>query len=763
MLKRLSASRAIATSVVAMLSSGTAAAQVPPSSKVSTPSTADQQASNKSDDRSIEPEIIVTAQKRSESIQKVPLAITALSGTDLARSGVSSLADVQQFVPNLNLGQQLGVAKIALRGIGLENIAAGAEGSIAFHVDGVFISRSIAALANFYDVERLEVLRGPQGTLYGRNATGGSINVITREPTEDLTGYANLTIGNFGRISSEGAVSGALVPEKVLIRLAFQTDSRQGYDTNIVTGHKVDDLNARSFRATLLLKPTDRLSMEISADTHRQNDRASGYHYLGSGGFSAPGVPITPLGIALGGYVAPDRRDIANEADPSNYDDFWGVTGRITYDLGSAKIKSITGYRHTRYVTSSDLDSTSFQLAPITQQESAEQVSEELQLAGGSPRLQWLLGFFYFHEIDDGSIAVQINDLPFGGPGVLRQGYFAGGRITTDALAAFGQASYEIVDGLKLTLGARYSSEKKGDNEVLQFDFRRPYDIRNPVIPIGTQTDARRFNSFTPRVALDYQVTSSVLAYASYSKGFKAGTYNLGGLQPAVRPEKVDAYEAGLKSTLFDKRLRLNLAGFYYKYSDLQVGKVTGQLLLLENAANATIYGLETELAARVTPRLEVNANVSWLHARFDRYVSADPARPFGDGTIDPESGQRAFNLAGNSLSQSPNFTFFIAPQYHLPTSIGAFSFRGEVAWSDRVFFTPFNLRYVSQGPKTKLNAFLLYEHPGQHWSAQLYVKNLLDHRYIGNAYVSSSVVGFPINGFLEDPRTFGVTFGFKY
>jgi iron complex outermembrane receptor protein len=709
-------------------------------------------------------DIVVTAQKRSESLQKVPLAVTAVTADTLANTGITNLQAVTAIVPNLNIGQQQGVAKVALRGIGLENISAGAEGSIALHLDGVFVSRSIVALSSFYDVEQIEVLRGPQGTLYGRNATGGSINITTRKPTEELSGYGTVTFGNYGRVESEGAISGAIVPGVLLGRIAFQTANRDGYGRNIVTGNDIDNLNTQSIRGKLLFQPADRFTFELTADYHREQDRAGGYHYLGAGGFSAPGVSRTPTGIALGGEVASNVRDIASEVDPNNHVRFWGVSGRATYQLSDdIELRSLTAYRDTKYVALADLDSTSLKLAPKTNFENDTQFSQELQLSGKMDRLNWLLGAFYFHENDQGGIRIPLNNVIVGGPGNFVQGYFSGGAIKTDAFAIFGQASYEIFDDFRVTLGARYSSEKKTNRDEAAFDTRTPYD---PDLPLTLRTLNRstRFKSFTPRIALDYQVTPDILLYASWSKGFKAGTYNLGALQDPVRPEKVSAFEGGIKSKLFNRNVRFNLAGFHYNYKDLQIGKVVGASLLLENAATATIYGLEAELQARVGPRIELNANGAWLHARFDRYISADPARPFGDGiTTDPDTNAPAFNLAGNSLSQSPNFTFFVGAQYRLPTNVGDFTLRGEVAWRDRIYFTPFNRQDVSQASNTKLNAFLNWKSMDEKWNASIFVKNIANKTIVGNSYVSSGLVGFPINGYLEEPRTYGAKLGFKF
>lgn len=719
-------------------------------------------------------EIVVTAQKRSESLQKVPLAITAVRSEDLAKSQIRDIQGVVALVPNLNIGQQIGVAKVALRGIGLENIATGAEGSIAFHTDGVFISRPIAALSSFYDVEQVEVLRGPQGTLYGRNATGGSINITTRGASHETSGFLRLTAGNYGYLVAEGALGGSIVPDILAARIAFQGQNREGYGENIVTGNDIDDLNSRALRGSLLFTPTDRLSVDIRADYFSEKDNSGGFHYVGAAGFSAPDVQIPVSGLAYGGTVPGDVRDISNEADPANDIEIWGASAKITYALNDTiSLQSLAAYRRTKSTILTELDLTSAPLAPELYFERDRHFSQEFQISGTSDRLNWIIGLFYFHENDEGGARIPLNSYVFGAPapGDFVVGYFGGGGIKTTAGAVFGQATYAVVDNFRLTLGARYSTEKKTDDDQLVFDAVTPYSLTRPLdfstldgLTPFCLTQSKRWNSFTPRVALDYQLTSDVLLYASWSKGFKSGTYNLGGLQPPVDPEKVSAFEAGVKSTLFDRRLRLNVTGFYYDYKDLQIGKVVDQQLRLENAANAEIYGLEVELAARLTDHFKVDANGSWLHARFTDYVSEDPSRAYGDGvTIEPASGNPAFDLGGNSLSQSPDFTFLIGAQYEVSTRIGDFSLRGEVSSRDKVYFTPFNVDYVAQGSFAKANAFLNWTSPSDSWSASLFVKNLTDKTTVANSFIEVSLVGFPVAGFMDPPRTFGASLGYKF
>ncbi|WP_176598755.1 TonB-dependent receptor [Sphingobium sp. 15-1] len=710
-------------------------------------------------------EIIVTAQKRAESAQNVPIAISAVSGEALAKSGISGLEGLQTSVPNLSIGQTTGTARIALRGVGSENLGTGAEGSIAFHVNGVFIARTAAALSSFYDIDRIEVLRGPQGTLYGRNATSGAINVITRRPTRAPEGYVNFTYGNYDSLKVEGAVSGPIVEDRILARFAFLSDNHDGYGRNIVTGKDIDNARRISARGAVEFLPTDRLSLLVTADYHHENDRNYAYHFFDSVGQDAAGNPITPTGILAGGITAPDRRDIASERNPKNVRNFWGVSAELSWDLDFGQVRSLTAYRRTKYLTETDLDQTSVAIAsPLIQSEDSRQFSQELQVSGNTDRLNWLLGVYYFHEKDVASVGGPFSTVTVGGPlpGYLAQGIEATGPLFTDAAAAFGQLTYEVLPDLRVTLGARYSWEQKKVDNVIQLDFVRPYDPSNPIIPALIQQDSQTFKAFTPRVSVDYKLDPNTLLYASFSKGFKSGNFNLGLVQPALKPEKITAYEAGVKTTLGNGLLRFNLAGFYYDYTDLQVGKVIGTFLGLENAATASIYGIEIESRLRPARNLEFDANFSWLHARFDDYISIDPARPGGDG-VTTDGGVPAFNLKGNRLSQAPDFTASGGAQYRLDIGDYALTLRGELSWTDRIYFSPFNQLEVSQGPKTKGNAFITFAAADDRWSLTAFAKNIGGRRYIQNAYVNSGLVGFTVTGGLEEPRLYGMTARFKF
>ena len=708
-------------------------------------------------------EVVVTAQRRSESVQKTPLAVTAISGDSLQESGTTNLEALSQVAPGLNVSEQVGQARLTLRGIGLDDISTGAESSVAFNQDGVFYSRSAAALASFYDVDRVEILRGPQGTLYGRNATGGSINIITNRPTDTLHGGVDATVGNYQTVIGEGFISGPL-SNTASGRLSFQIQHHDGYGKDIVTGDNIDTKDSQAIRGQLLFKPNDRLKVLLAGDYYHENDRSNEYHYLGPAGETAAGAPITPTALLLGGIAPRNPRDLATPTNPSNYAEFYGGRVDISYAISdSTTFRSLSAYRRAQYEVDTSISPFSVELFPLTVQEQSNQYTQEFQVNVDTERNKFVSGLFYLHEAILGSEAGALNLSAVGGPDFFVQGFFGGGRLKTDAAALYAQDTYSITDRLRFTLGGRFSWERKAVNDQSDFDFATPY-TPGALPPTPHHIDSADFSKFTPKVGVDYDVAPRTLAYVSYSQGFKSGTYNLGAAGPPIQPETVDAYEAGLKTTTEDGRFRSNTAGFYYNYKDLQVGKVQGQLVVLENAAAARIYGIEEELTARPVNNLTLSLNASWLHARFTRYITADQSRPGGDGTtIDPSTGQPAFNLKGSELAQSPNYTVDLAAEYALHWRDNTVTFRGESNWSDRVFFTAFDRDAVSQPGYSLQNAFITFERSGGPWRVTAYVKNIADKTVEASANVATTIVGSPLIGFLLPPRTFGATIAYQF
>lgn len=707
-------------------------------------------------------DIVVTAQKRSESVQDVALAVTALGGDTLATRGAATISGLAQQVPSLNVSEQIGQARVTLRGIGVDNISTGAESGVAFNQDSVYYSRSAAALASFYDVDRVEVLRGPQGTLYGRNATGGSVNIITLRPTQAFGLGGSLTLGNRQTINTEGYVTGGL-SSAVSARLSFQVQHHDGYGRNLVTGKDIDNKNSQAVRGQLLFDAGGPLTVLVAGDYYHSNDRSNGYHYLGPAGETASGAPITPTALLLGGYAARNERDIATPNDPRAKAEFYGGRIDVGYRLSDVvRLRSLTAYRYSNYTLDTDINPFSVSLFPLFLREKSKQFTQEFQINAETDRNKFVGGIFYLHENIDGAENGSVNLLAVGGPNLVMQGFYAGGVLRTQALAAYAQDTYSLTDQLRLTLGARYSWEKKRVADQSDFDLSRLYAPSNlPLAPVFRSE--KSFKAFTPKIGIEFEPVRDTLLYASFSKGFKSGTYNLGSSSPALQPEKVNAYEAGIKTMLLDRRVRANIAGFYYDYSDLQVGQVRGQLLLLENAATARIYGLEGEFAVQPVRNFEISLNASWLHARFRDYISADQARPGGDGvTVDPVTGAPAFNLKGKALPQSPNYTINLAAQYAIPLASGELQLRAESFWSDRVYFSAFNRPEVGQSAYNLQNAYVTWK-PGGRWTMSAYIKNIGNKTVRASGQVATALLGSPIVGFVQPPRTYGLRIGFEY
>lgn len=698
-----------------------------------------------STDSAIE-DIIVTAQKRSESVQGVPLAITALSGGSLTDRNISDVASLATAVPNMTFGTYGGSARIAIRGVGYDNVAQGHEGRVAYHMDGVYVSRPAAILGTFYDIERVEVLRGPQGTLYGRNATGGSVNVITKAPTDDWQGNAQIGYGNYNAVISDGAIGGPIATG-VRFRVAYTFENHDGWGKNVVTGNDIDNARRRGVRGTLSFDLGSSGKLDISSDYYREKDANYGNHAFGAGN---PAVPLS--GLVLGGFIPEDIRDIANDFDPINERESYGFAARAEIDLGGATLKSISAYRNSDFMIKTDFDATSAPLSEADYYERSRQLSEELQVSGKIGNLRYIVGAYYFDEKIFGGNAVPLSLALFGSPSFqIVQGFRGEGDIRTKAVAGFGQLDYDISDILTFTAGGRYSWERHEISDQLQFDLSRPYPPRLPNLDIynrkGLSTTDK---AFTPRLQISYKPEKGLMFYASLSKGFKSGGFDIGGGAPAFEPETLLAYEGGMKGTFANGRVRINAAGFYYDYTNLQVSKVLFSAIQIVNAASSVVYGAEAELTIIPVDGFQIDAAPAWLHTEYKNFSTANPSNPL-----------TPLDQSGNQLSQAPEISLRLGAEYSWSIGSGRVKLRGEMNYQDRIYFTPFNENLASRVPNTKFNAFFNLDQG--HWHASLYALNLTNRTTVANALVASAIAGSPILGTLEPPRTYGIKVGYRF
>lgn len=718
------------------------------------------------------PEVIVTAEKRGSNLQRTPVSVTALSGEALEKAQVRTLADVQSLVPSVRIGENDGYAQVTVRGIGSSNFTPGAESPVAINLNDVYISRPIAQLSGLYDVSTLEVLRGPQGTLYGRNATAGAVNITTNRPSATPSGYLRVVGGNFGTFNAEGAVGGPIIGDKVLVRLAAMIDRHDGYGKNLVTGNEVDDKDAWGVRGTVVIAPVSSLKLTVIAERYEEHESAGGLHYFGPAGLLGfPGsVQSPPAFRTLGGFSATNLQDVASPADPRFRLRTTALTGSADWSHGPLSVRLITGYRDQDARTFTPLDGGSVLNSFYLSGEPAHQFSQEAQIHYDTQRAHVTAGAYYFHEVDNGSPSVAPFNSTLIYPAFGLQPPnppfwvdFAeiGGTIRTTAKAIFTQGSFEVVHGLTLTAGIRYSEEVKSlssrNNVDLTLSKVYNFDPRYPLSYTATQPESvdlpsKKFSSTTPKFGVQYQLDPTTMVYLNYAKGFKSGGFDITTNAPAFQPEKLVDYEGGLKTTLFDRRVRANLSGFYYKYSDLQVQQVVGFQVITTNAAKAKLYGAELELYALPTDRLTLEASASYLHARYLSYFGASGIAPFLPG----------LDYSGNRMNNAPTVQAHVSGEYRVPIEAGEFLFRVSGDYSSRYYFTPENVDLLSQKPFFKADASVTYN-SDRNWHVTAFVRNIGDVTIRTSGLVNSSLLGSPAQGAVAPPRTCGVEVGYRF
>ncbi len=715
----------------AAISSATAAGQVeqaPVSSSSDTPAS---QADATGAD------IIVTAQKRGQRLQDVPLAVTALGSEQIANAGVQNITALQGIVSNTQVSAALGVTSVFLRGVGTNSVEVGSNPSIAYHVDGVYISRPRAQIVGFFDVDRVEVVKGPQGDLYGRNATGGSINVITNEPTRDISGGAKLTYGNYNSRTVEAALSGPLVGDVVTARIAGVYRAHDGYGKNIVTGNDVDAQKEYGARARVRVKPNDSFDLDLSADYYRANDSLAGWHYVGQ---ANPFVPL--LAVVRGGVVPTSVRDIASDYDPHRFVETYGFAATASVNLSpEVSFKSITGYRNLKSALLTDLSGGSVLGVTLNTLENSQQFSQEFQAAVDHGPVNAILGAYYFDEKINGGSFIAVNRLSFLGPPFSPTAQIANqGNTSTEAYAVFGHAEYEILPGLKLIGGLRYSYEKRRMSGSASFPFFIP------------ASGAKAWSAVTPKATVQYEPNHNLTFYATASRGFKSGAFQLGISSTPLNPEYIWDYEAGVKARTSDGTLQGSFAVFRYDYSDLVVTRVINNSNFSENAASATINGFEADVLMRPSQAFSVSASFGYLDAKYGGYTTADPVFP----------ARGIQDLRGNNLTNAPKFTTRVAATYEPLIGSRRATLSADVAFQSAIYFTPFNARNSYQPANTIINARAAYPLTDK-IQLGIYGRNLTNETVQTASLITAGFFGFGELAALNEPRSYGLEVSLKW
>jgi iron complex outermembrane receptor protein len=697
-------------------------------------------------------EVVVTAQRRSENLQKTPLTISAVTGEKLESQGIKTVVDLANQVPALQITSSGGgAAQIFLRGIGSTNTTEVGDPAVAYHIDGIYIARSTSVGALFYDIDRVEVLRGPQGTLYGRNATAGAINVITKQPKFDYEANGTIDVGNYGAITTSGMVN-VPVSETLAVRAAFQQSRHDGYVVALnkgpgTGGNDRYDQDDKSARVQLLWKPSDVLSVRLSTDYLHQGGAGGG-----DGTYGTTRVTGDPWTCNCATNIYRNNK-------------FYSFGGEANWDLGFATLTYLTGFNFSRLDRSGENASTG---APSYFKGKDHTWSHELRLGGRTGDLTWVAGLYRFTEDNNVDFRVFLatnSYLSFIQP-----------EVTAKSWAAFGQGTYAVTDRLRLTAGLRYTEDQKARNGGTFLTNSAGAITSTVVLNVA---DAK-WDALNWKVGADFDLTDSSMLYANAATGYKAGGYFDGVGANTYAPEKITSYEAGVKNRFLDNRLQLNASAFLYDYQDFQVsavGVIAGQNATVTlNADKAKVYGLEFETNLVITENDRLDASLGWLHAEYTDFVL-----PLGDAFANNNANAtmaacytanfaaaapRSTNFSGCRMARTPEWTLNVGYQHTWNLESGA-KLTGRISSH---YETGKNLEYHGfaqnkQDAFTKTDLNLTYASSDDRWSLQGYVRNLEDEN-VRTASSPNATTGLATNGnaeFYAPPRTYGVRLGVTF
>lgn len=683
-------------------------------------------------------EIVVTAQRREESLQEVPITVSAFTSETLATQGVTNPADIGVVAPGVTITRTLGSPQIYIRGVGTQNNASGDESSNAVYVDGVYMSSLPAGFLGFNNIERVEVLRGPQGTLFGRNATGGLIQVVTRDPSFTPSIDASVGYGNYETAEASLYMTGPLAPNLAGDFSVRYMDQGEGYGVNLFNGQEVGMSNEFAARASFLLEAAPNTTIELALDYSELEEDMSVARQIIEDAVGAGGV------VRVG-----DWWDINSDAPITNQVSSFGGSLQLTHDFNRVRLVSISAVRQFDWLYIADQDSTPAFASTGSPDATQIQASQEFQLqSDDSWPFEWIAGVFYFRNQTD-----QL--LTFRGSSQAALGGFLDrhGEQDTTSYAAYAQATFNLTDRTHLTTGIRYTTDRR---EISAFD-NTGIGVRNVV------NRDEEWSEPTWRVALDHQLTDDMLLFASYSRGFKSGVFNLNNqVVPPVNPEILDAYEVGFKSDWFDGRMRLNMAGFYYDYSDIQLVVRTAGTSQILNAAAAEMYGIDTEFLAMPTDDLTLRAGLNLLNAEYTSFPNAPGTFPSPatcgppPGTLPgPRTGGNTtcpIDASGNDLIRAPDLTMNLGATYEWGFNTGTLTADVGYYYNDGFYFEPDNR--VRQDAYETVSAQLAWAPTDESWRIRLWAKNLLEEEYW---YQVSTSLGDAATA--APPRTFGISF----
>lgn len=679
-------------------------------------------------------DIIVTAQRREQRLQDVPITVSVVSADTLAAAGVGETESLLAVIPGLVNTRQLKGSTPFIRGIGTQSGAPGVESPVALYVDGVYFMNPNGNIFALNNIQRVEVLKGPQGTLFGRNTTGGLIHVVTRDPEAGFSLNGSLNYGNYD--TKEGALYVTGGSDVIAADLALYGVRSDGYGKYLNIGGDANYVHETAGRAKILWRPGTNTRVTLSADyTNNQGD-------MGLTRNAVPGSRIL-TNLPFRGTIYDTQSGTRSDVDI----DSWGASLRIQHDLGDVSLQSITAYRRVKASAFFDQDAVPARFADVAFTDSNRTFQQELLLNGQMGRLNWTGGLFFlaakslYDPLAVRSIAPP-NNFDIISPQRLR------------SYAGFVDGTFAITDSTNVTAGVRYTIDERRFQATQTAMPGHPA----PGTIIASRNDKATFKKLTWRAVVDQKLGEDVLLFASFNRGFKAGVFNASAiLQPVIRPEVVDAFEVGLKSDLLDRLLRLNVSAYHTVAKDIQLTRQTLGAQTIFNAAKGRVNGIEVEtiLSPRMpTGDLSVFASFTYMDAKYTSF-------PLGQITVPSPTGAnlvQVADLTGREMIRSPDWTFSAGIDYTVPIGEAELGFSGNYYHSDGFFWEPDNR--LRQVPYDLLSAQLSYSFGRDHrYRVRLFGKNLLDEEY--HSYANAGGLGDLAAP--APPRTYGVGFDFRF
>ena len=695
--------------------------------------------------------VVVTAQRRSENLQQVPISVTALTGGDIQAKGLVNTQDLGIAVPGLTWARSTNFSQPSIRGVGSRNASPGDEPNVAVFVDGVYQPAQFSTLFELSNVERIEVLKGPQVTLFGRNATGGAINIITTAPSFTPTLSISGTYGRFDYRKGTLNASGPLIADKVAASVGFVSFADDGYVRNIYLNTKQAKYIGYAVRPKLLFTPTDNLKIQVNALYSRTSNNVLTSPYVLNGNTqartAASNLLLNPTRIPLSQIIASDPYTTATAFVPTGRVKVQMLDAHADWDLSFATASLLLSSEKSRGRNISESESSPLRLSQTQYLDKSTSWYQEFVLTSpGDKPVTWLLGAQGFQARAAFSPIISIAHSATTGaftatPSVSPQ--------NTKAWAGFGEVTWNVLENLYLTGGLRYTSEKKEAAAIT-------------TAGVTTVASDARFHNLSPRAVIRYQFAENANVYASYTRGFKSGLFNVTSSTSPVNPEKIRAYEAGVKADI-GSRIRVNAAAYHYDYTGLQVSAFVtiagASRAILQNAARVKINGLEGNIEAKVTPDLSLTAGLSLLKTKINDFPNASINIPRTVGGVPDNTGNVTViaNIGGYHLARSPSSTLSLGATYKHDLARGELTLNATAFFSSK-YYADLSNRLV-QPHYEVVNASATWREPNGRYYVTVFGNNLTNQVYAAGHLITA----FADATQAAKPRWYGVTVGYDF